>query len=260
MKNKTIGFIGGGRVTSIFLHGFKKSDVLFGDTVVFDPNTKVLAKLQKRIPYIIYESEKLQSAASCDIIILAVHPPIMNETLTNIKPFLKDNAIVLSLAPKINIQKIKEVLGGFSNIARAIPSATGIIQEGIHPVAFAEEMRDDQKDIILEMLESLGDTPIVKESKLEAYALICAMGSTYFWFQLNKLKELAIKFGMDEAESKEIIAGMLESSVNTLFFSDYSPEEVMDLIPIKPIGEYEETIKGFYEEKLTALYEKIKSS
>ena len=85
------------------------------------------------------------------------------------------------------------------------------------------------------------------------------MGSTYFWFQFNKLKELAIKFGMDEAESKEIIAGMLESSVNTLFFSDYSPEEVMDLIPIKPIGEYEETIKGFYEKKLTALYEKIKS-
>lgn len=259
MKNKSIGFIGGGRITSIFLHGFNMAKVSFNETIVFDPDTEVLENLQKRIPEIICESKNNMSAAQCDIVILAVHPPIMLETLTSIKSFLKQDAIVLSVAPKINIQKITEALDGFPTVARSIPSATGIIQQGIHPVAFSEKMRDDQKDIILEMLESLGETPIVIESKLEAYALICAMGSTYFWFQFNKLNELAIKFGLDEDESKEAISIMIDGSINTLFYSDYTPEEVMDLIPIKPIGEYEEIIKGFYDEKLRALFEKIKT-
>jgi len=259
MENKTLGFIGGGRITSIFLHGFEMANASFSEIIVFDPDKNVLTNLQAKIPEIICESENLQSSANCDIVILAIHPPIMVETLTKIKPFLKDDAILLSLAPKISIQKIKEVLGGFSNISRAIPSAPGIILQGIHPVAFSDEMSEDKKDLILEILESLGETPVVIESKLEAYALICAMGSTYFWFQLNKLQELAMKFGMDKTESKEVIAGMIEGSVNTLLFSDYTPEEVMDLIPVKPIGEFEETIKGFYEEKLTALFEKIKT-
>lgn len=64
MKNKTIGFIGGGRVTSIFLHGFEMANVSFNETVVFDPDTDVLKNLQKRIPEIICERKNIESAAS----------------------------------------------------------------------------------------------------------------------------------------------------------------------------------------------------
>ena len=38
-----------------------------------------------------------------------------------------------------------------------------------------------------------------------------------------------------------------------------SPAEVMDLIPVKPIGENEDQIKTIYQEKLKALFEKIKA-
>ena len=35
------------------------------------------------------------------------------------------------------------------------------------------------------------------------------------------------------------------------------PGEVMDLIPVKPIGENETQIKAIYQEKLLGLFEKI---
>ena len=35
-------------------------------------------------------------------------------------------------------------------------------------------------------------------------------------------------------------------------------EEGINLIPVKPIGENETQIKAIYQEKLTALFEKIK--
>jgi pyrroline-5-carboxylate reductase len=38
-----------------------------------------------------------------------------------------------------------------------------------------------------------------------------------------------------------------------------SPEEVMDLIPVKPLGEEEQIIKAMYKSKLGPLYEKLKS-
>ena len=84
------------------------------------------------------------------------------------------------------------------------------------------------------------------------------MGHTYFFFQFQKLKELAVDFGMGEEEAKAVISDMLCGTTETLFYSKLSYEEVVDLVPIKPLGEVEETIKGYYDQYLTGLYNKIK--
>ena len=46
MTNKTIGFIGGGRITRIFLEGWKRGGVLPNRIVVSDCNAETLAKLK----------------------------------------------------------------------------------------------------------------------------------------------------------------------------------------------------------------------
>ena len=88
--------------------------------------------------------------------------------------------------------------------------------------------------------------------------MICAMGSTYFWFQLQQLKELAVEFGLDEIEANKVIKTMLKGSMETLFDSELTKDEVMNLVPVKPLGEYEETIKGFYDSKLREIFAKIR--
>ena len=100
--------------------------------------------------------------------------------------------------------------------------------------------------------------PVVDEKKLEAYAIVSAMGPTYFWFQLYKLKELAISFGFTESEANEAITDMINGSIKTMF-SDLPKQEVLDLIPVKPLGENETEIVKLYEDKLTGLYNKLKT-
>jgi pyrroline-5-carboxylate reductase len=50
MTNKTIGFIGGGRITRIFLAGWKRAGMLPGKVVVSDCNADALAKLKSQFP------------------------------------------------------------------------------------------------------------------------------------------------------------------------------------------------------------------
>jgi pyrroline-5-carboxylate reductase len=94
---------------------------------------------------------------------------------------------------------------------------------------------------------------------MEAYAVISAMGHTYFNFQLQKLKELAISYGMEDAEAAEAISHMLRGTVETLFHSGLTYHEVTDLVPVKPMSEVEETMKGYYDQYLNGIYNKIKS-
>ena len=52
MNTQSIGFIGGGRVTRIFLGGWKQANALPTKIVVSDSNADSLAKLQAEFPSI----------------------------------------------------------------------------------------------------------------------------------------------------------------------------------------------------------------
>ena len=85
------------------------------------------------------------------------------------------------------------------------------------------------------------------------------MGPTYFWFQLYELQELAKSFGISDNTLMDAIPKMLNGVAKTMYESGLTPAEVMDLVPVKPLGEEETTIKGFYQNRLNALYKKLKS-
>ena len=146
-----------------------------------------------------------------------------------------------------------------NQIVRLIPNATSVINHGYNPVSFAPGMSEIQKWYILEMLNLLGHTFETDEEKLEGYALLSAMLPTYFWFQWNELETIGTQFGLSDAECRESIYETLNAALNTMYHSRMKPEEVMDLVPVKPIGENEDQIKAIYQEKLLGLYQKIKS-
>ncbi|MCX6266102.1 MAG: NAD(P)-binding domain-containing protein [Bacteroidetes bacterium] len=259
METKSIGFIGGGRITKIFLVAFSNAAIPTDHVRVFDPQESVLKGLKSQFPNIETSSDDMTRSVGADMVLLAVHPPVMMETLAKIKGLLNPEAIVISLAPKFTIRKMTDELGGFPNIARINPSASSIINSGLNPVCFSTTMTEERRIEVIELMEPLGILPEVEEHKIEAYAMISAMGHTYFWPQIQKLQELAISFGMDESEAKSVIAEMLNGTAETLFNSGLSYEEVVDLVPVKPLGEVESTIIGYYEQYLSALFNKIKA-
>jgi pyrroline-5-carboxylate reductase len=81
--NYSIGFIGGGRVTKILLQGFKNKNLKFKKVVVTDTNPEVLAQLTKVFPEL--ESADAGATARQDIVFIALHPPVVMDTLELIK-------------------------------------------------------------------------------------------------------------------------------------------------------------------------------
>jgi pyrroline-5-carboxylate reductase len=257
MSNQTIGFVGGGRVTRIFLEGWKRANALPANLVVSDCNAETLAKLQARFPTMEPAAGR-NAAAAQDIVFLAVHPPVMAEVAAGIKGSLKPGALVVSLAPKFTIAKLTELVGGFARLARVIPNAPSVVNFGFNPVAFAPALTSADKKDLIALLSPLGECPEVAEEKLEAYAILTAMGPTYLWFQLQALREVAAGFGLSDAEIAPALKRMVCGGARTLLESGLTPAEVMDLIPVKPLAEMEPQVAEMYRTRLPGLYQKIK--
>lgn len=64
--------------------------------------------------------------------------------------------------------------------------------------------------------------------------------------------------GLTEKETLKSIRATLKKSIKLYYKSGLTPAEVMDLIPVKPIGEYEGQIVEMYRTKLTGLFARIK--
>lgn len=257
MRTKTIGFVGGGRITRIFLEGWRRANALPANVVVSDCNADTLTTLKTQFPGVQTTSDS-RAATAQDIVFLAVHPPVMAEVATAIKGSVKPDAIVVSLAPKFTIAKLNGLLGGFTRLVRVIPNAPSVVSFGFNPVACATALSAADKTDITTLLSPLGECPEVAEEKLEAYAILTAMGPTYLWFQLQALREVAAGFGLSDAEIATAMKRMVCGGARTLLESGLTPAEVLDLIPVKPLAEMEAQVNEMYRTRLPALYQKIK--
>lgn len=252
----TIGFIGGGRITKIFLEGFKNKNIQFKAVKVYDHNHETATALKNAYPQIEL-AETPAETAKTDVIVIAVHPPVVMETLEKISGVVNEETIVVSLAPKITIEKIASKIKT-ANIVRMIPNATSYINEGYNPMAFHPAMLKKEKKQIKKLLKPLGKTFETEEHKLEGYAIISGMLPTYFWFQWQELEAIGEKTGLSKEEAAKTIRNTLKNAIKLYYKSGLTPTEVMDLIPVKPIGESEEEIKNTLNTKLLGLFEKIK--
>lgn len=257
MKAQSIGFIGGGRITRIILQGLNNEQFDLSSVIISDKNPEVLSRLKGQFNQIQTTTDN-KKAAGQHLVFIALHPPVIMDVLNEIHDQISSDPTVISLAPKLSIQKLQSLLNT-SKIARMIPNATSIINEGYNPLCFSKDFTPAEKSNLLKMLEKLGPAFEVDEKLLEAYAIVSAMAPTYFWFQWKKLVELGQGMGLDLEQSEQAVYQSLKSALNVQFNDTLDYEEVIDLIPVKPIGDHEKEIKEIYDQKLKALFEKISS-
>lgn len=145
---KTLGFIGGGRLTGIFLGGLRKAGALSQKIMVSDVREEALERIKSSFPGIHAYLKDNSKPFSADYVFLAVPPPLVLQVTREGKENLKETAVVFSPAPGIRISQILEALSGFKRIVRVIPNAPSLICQGFNPLTFSEGFSGEEKNEI----------------------------------------------------------------------------------------------------------------
>jgi len=256
MTDNRVGIVGGGRVARIILGGWRRAGYTVSGVVASDTDAGALERLRAEFPTVTCTHDNRLAAAQ-PIVLLGLHPPAFPGVLDEIRACLKSDAVFVSLAPKWTMSRICGALGGFDRLARVIPNAPSVATAGYNPVSFSERLPQADRARVLSLLSPLGACPEVPESSLEAYAIVAAMGPTYLWPQLYQLIELAEEFGMSAQAARDAVAAMTHGTVRAMSESGLTPQEVMDLIPVKPLAAFEPTIRQTYADTLRALHQKL---
>lgn len=148
-------------------------------------------------------------------------------------------------------------VGGTRPLARMIPNAASIVGAGYNPISYGLGMTATARAGLDALLDPLGAYPEVPDNQLEAYAVLTAMGPTYLWPQLYALAAVAEWMGLDESAALDGLVAMVDGALLTMTDADLTPEQVQDLIPVRPLADQVSVMSAAYGEVLTGLHARL---
>jgi len=258
MNTKTIGFVGGGRITRIFLGGWRKAGTMPAKVVISDSDAQARARVKESFGAVAIVCDDNAAAMGQDVVFLALLPPAIPDALDKLQVSIRRTSILVSLAPKLTMVRLSALLGGFERLVRMIPNAPSIVGAGFNPLAFSSSLTPADRGLVKDLLSPLGEVYETEEEKLEAFAVLTGMGPTYFWPLLYELVALGESFGLTSMEATAGVRQMLAGTVATKFDSWLDAKAVQDLIPVKPLADVEQMILEAYRTKLKAVFGKIR--
>ncbi len=260
MNCEHVAFVGGGRITRICLATWERAGRLPERLAVIEPDAVAAELLTRLYPQVHLCQDSTALPPEVSVVFLAVHPPQVLPAAESLASHVTAETLIVSLAPKITLAQLAAKLPATTRVARCLPNAAAMIGQGFNPLSSGDHWDQPAHARLRQLLQHLGECPEVPENDLEAYAILTAMGPTYFWFQWQQLRELAAELGLAEAQATRGITAMLQGAIALQFDAGLSYDAVVDLIPVRPLREDEEALRKVLKDRLSATYQKIKPS
>lgn len=229
MENKRIAVIGAGSMGGAILSGLIAAGSSPDSIKASTATTSSAQALTKKFSIKAFSAEasdkaNLDAAADADIVLIAVKPLKVLETLNQIKDGIKQGALVVSVAAGITTAAMEEVVGSRAAVIRAMPNTPSIVGHGVTGIAKGASASDEQMTIAKQLFETVGQVLVVDEDKINALSTISGSGPAYVFYFAEKLINAAKKMGFSDKEANLMVRATLLGSATLLAASTESPE------------------------------------
>lgn len=199
-----IGFIGGGNMAEAIIKGMVQSS---GSNVeseihVAEPNEERRKYLQRAYGISATSSNK-ETAASCDIIILAVKPQNMEAVLEEIANDITDKKTVVSIAAGITLSYLASKLKT-EKIIRVMPNTPALVQEGMSVISLCGCFYGKELDRVKSVLMSVGKVLVLPEEQMNAVTALSGSGPAFVALFTEAMTEAGVKLGLNRPDAAEL--------------------------------------------------------
>ncbi len=229
MENNRIAIIGAGSMGGAILTGLinagTAADSITASTATTQ-SAKTLAEKFSIVSFAIETSDTANAEATknADILLISVKPAKVLATLEQIRDFIKDGALVISVAAGVTTESMEQAIGPKAAVIRAMPNTPSVIGHGVTGIAKGKSANDVQLELAKQLFNTVGQVLVVEEEKINALSTISGSGPAYVFYFAEKLMIAAKKLGFSEKEANLMVRSTFLGSATLLAASSESPE------------------------------------
>lgn len=244
---RKIGFIGAGNMGGAILDGILKSKIIDNEhIIVCAKSDRTIEKIKKNYNVHVTKNCKMVVEFS-DFIVIGVKPNIYDEVLEEIKDYINNKKIIITIAAGKTIQSVENIIGNDKKIIRTMPNTPALVGEGMTSLSPNRNINKKDLDFVKFLFDSLGKSEVVSEELI--HSVIGASGSSpaYVYMFIEAIADGVVRAGMPRDKAYKFVAQGVLGAAKMVLETDKHPGELKDMV-CSPGGTTIEAVKVLEEE------------
>lgn len=226
-KMYRFGLIGMGNMGSAMLKG--SLNVFLADQFAFTRRDHEKGQAFARETGVSYLPGNRVCAECSKYVILAVKPQFYAGVLTEIRPVLDKEKVIISLAPSYSIQALKEHLGASVRIVRAMPNTPAQVGAGMTGISWSDDVfSDEERTELNRFFSSFGRVETVPEALMDAVTAASGSSPAFVYMMIEALADGVVKYGMPRKQAYTFVAQAVLGSAKMVLESGEHPGVLKD--------------------------------
>lgn len=223
------GFIGLGNMATAIIKGMVKNSIAAEDILCYNRTAAKADALAAELGVI--SKASIGELAECaDAIILATTPQSFPEVIPQLKPSLKANKPVISIAAGRDIAYLKENLGEDIPVIRVMPNVNAKVCASTTCFTPSKDVTQEQKDIVRKIFGAVGSVIELSEDEFVAFKAIAGCGVAFVYMYIDAVARAGVKYGLSKQKALSIAASTVMGSAKLVDESGEHPFALIDQV------------------------------
>ena len=225
-----LGFIGCGNMANAMIAGIIGNGICKAEEIIGTAKSEA-SRVRVNKEFGIYMTEDNKEAAEkADVIVLSVKPQFYEEVICEIKDVMKDNQIVVTIAPGKTLAWLEEKFGKPVKLVRTMPNTPAMVQEGMTGVCKNTYVTESEMEHVCDILRGFGEVEIIPERLIDAVVTVSGSSPAYVFMMIEAMADAAVAEGMPRKQAYTFAAQTLLGSAKMVLETEQHPGELKDAV------------------------------
>lgn len=228
-----IGFIGCGKMAKAIIKGIVNKGFVASESIIATKSSTVnLESISDELGIkVILDNKNLVQES--DVIFIAVKPTQVESVLDEIKGFITQDKLVVSVAAGITTNFIESNLTNGVRVVRVMPNTPVLVGEGMSGISAGSLAKKEDLDYVQTLFSAIGKTVLVDENQIDIVTAISGSGPAFFYKVINDIARAGEKLGMDYEKALLLSIQTALGSAKMAMNREVSMEELISNVATK---------------------------
>lgn len=209
---RKIAIIGLGRIGIAIARGFLTSGIPSSDIIGTVRRSESVDRARSQLPITVATDNSV--ASNADVIVLSVKPHQVLDVMMDIRPLLRPEQLIVSVAAGVPSQAIEGLVP--CKVVRAMPNIGITKSRGVTVVSRGIRASDEDVREVCDVFKSLGKCYVMDESYMNAVTSLSGSGPAFIAIMLDALQAAGVLIGLPSDISWRLVMDTLESTLELL--------------------------------------------
>lgn len=225
-----LGFIGAGNMAKAMMGGILKNEIFKPEEVIASDMYAPGLEQTKANLGINVTTDNKEVAKNAEVIVLSVKPQFYSDVITEIKDYVSENQIIVTIAPGKTLEYLADAFEHPVKIVRTMPNTPALVGEGITGVCHNELVTKEELDYVCTILRGFGKAEVLSEKLMDVVVSVSGSSPAYVFMFIEALADGAVADGMPRAQAYQFAAQAVLGSAKMVLETGKHPGELKDMV------------------------------